>query len=147
MAETVSGSVSSNSSFLDSLAVSGSTYSGRPALSYSKSFKTTDISSVYHATLTVTTTPTVINVQSLTNAFGGSVSFSTVKHVQVTNDAASIALTVGGGTNPLFAALPTIVAGGCATLTTNITVSGSVKNLTLTAASGSISVDVLIVGN
>lgn len=147
MAETVSGSVSSTSGFLDSLAVFGSTYSGRPQLSYSKGFKTTDISSVYHATLTVTSTPTVIDVTSLTSAFGSAVSFAHVKHIQVINNAPSISLTVGGGTNPLFAALPTIVAGGCVNLTTTITVSGSVKTLTLTAASGSISVDVLIIGN
>jgi hypothetical protein len=147
MAETISGSVSSTTSFLDTASVAGTTYTGKPGLTYSKSFASTDISSVYADIFTVTTTPTVIDVTSLTNAFGGAVSFATVKHVQVINSDAAVSLTVGGGTNPLFAALPTIVAGGCVNLTTSISVSGSVKNLTLTAASGSISVSVLIVGN
>jgi hypothetical protein len=147
MSETASGTVTSTSGFLDSSSVAGTTYTGKPGLKYSKTFASTDISSVFCHTYTVTTTPTVIDVTALTNAFGASVGFATVKHVQVVNNAAAIGLTVGGGTDPLFSALPTIVAGGCVNLTTNITVSGSVKTLTLTAASGSISVDVLIVGN
>lgn len=151
MAETVAGSVSSNTSFLDTTTVAGTNYTGKPGLSYSKNFASTDISAVFHGTYTVTTTPTVIDVTALTSAYGAAISFATVKHLQIVNNHASIGLTAGGGTAALFSALPTIAGGGCVNLTTPLAVTpsgmGAAKNITLTAASGSITVDVLIVGN
>jgi hypothetical protein len=152
MSTTLSGTVSSISKFLyqETLAFS-LTASVNPTRDYEKSFASTDITNVYFGTFTVTTTPTTIDVTALTDpVYGGAINFATVKHVQIVNNDTTNALTAGGGTNSLFNAFPLLVGqptGSCLNLTTNITVSGSQKVITLVASSGSISVDVFLVGN
>jgi hypothetical protein len=156
MAETLSGNVSSISRFLHQNGAGLSiTYSGNPVRDYERSFTSSDVTLIFFGNYTVTTTPTDIDLTSLTDAYGNAVNFATVKHLQIVNNDTSHDLTVGGGTNALFAALPVLVGqtsttssdGSCLNLTTNITVDGTHKILELTASAGSISVDVFVVGS
>ncbi len=132
------------------------TFTGNPAVNYQKAFNSTEITKIYIATATVTTTPTSIDLTAVTDAFGNSISFSSVKQLIIHNKDTAIALTVGGGTNGLFSTLPfTLVGydasqgsdGTCLNLTTTISIDGTHKILTLTAASGSISVDIIVLGS
>lgn len=136
----------------------GSSFTGSPSKGFSKSYGSSDISKVYMATLTVTSTPTSIDLTNQTDPFGNAVSFSTVKHIEIINEDTTNALTVGGGANGLFAALPFNLTGqaapsgggstgGAIAITANITVDGTHKILTLAATAGSITVDVFILGS
>ena len=157
MALTLSGTVSSISKFLYQQTLPFSiTASANPTRDYEKSFASTDITKAYFGTYTVTTTPTTIDVTALTDpVYGGAVSFATVKHVQIVNNDTTNSLQAGGGTNALFSTLPVLVGqtgasnstGSCVNLTTNLTVDGTHKVITLVASSGSISVDLFLVGN
>jgi hypothetical protein len=156
MAISINGTISSISKFLiQNPQAFNITYSGNPTRDYERSFSSTDITKLYFATFTVTTTPTTIDVTALTDVFGNALNFATVKHIQVVNNDTTNNLTVGGGTNALFSALPALVGqsaaansnGSCVNLTTNLTVTGTTKIIQLVAGAGSISVDVLIAGN
>lgn len=134
----------------------GATFTGTPSLQWVRRFNTTELTKCYFNTYTVTSTPTSVDLTALTDAYGAALSFATIRHLRITNNDPAISLTVGGGTNGLFTALPfSLVGYNSATntddgsdlnLTTNITVDGTHKILTLVAASGSISVDVFILG-
>lgn len=147
MSYSLSGSISSVSKFLHQEAAALSiTYTGNPTLNYAKSFSTTDITKLFFATYTVGTSATSIDVTALTDAFGQALNFATVKHLQIVNLSGVQTLTVGGGTNGLFTALPTLAVNGCYQLTTNFTVDGTHKIIALTANASTASVEVLIVG-
>lgn len=92
---------------------------------------------------TVATTETLDVTSGLTDFYGVALNFATVKQIIIVNHAAG-SLTVGGGSNPLINQL-TITAGGCLNLTTNITTSGSVKNLVI--AGSSAEYDIIILGS
>ncbi len=133
------------------------TFTGTPSLEWVKKFTTSNITKCYFTTETVTTTPVSIDLTGLTDAYGAALSFATVKHLHIINNDATNNLTVGGGTNGVFAALPFNLKGQTGAnnsdngsdlnLTTEITVDGTHKILTLTASAGSISVDVFILGS
>jgi hypothetical protein len=91
--------------------------------------------------------PTTIDLTSLVDAYGNSISFTTVLHLMIVNNDATHNITVGGGTNGLFAALPVLYAGGCYNLTTTFTVDGTHKLLLITPAAGTPSVDVVFLGS
>jgi hypothetical protein len=156
MATSINGTISSISKFLvQSPQAFNITYSGNSTRDYERSFSSTDITKLYFATYTVTTTPTTIDVTNLTDVFGNALNFATVKHIQVVNNDTTNNLTVGGGTNALFPALPPLIGQAaaansnrsCVNLTTNLTVTGTTKIVQLVASAGSISVDVLIAGS
>lgn len=154
MATTLSGTVSSISKFLQQSTQDLSiVYTGYPTRDYERTFSTTDVTKIVFKNYTVTSTPTSVDLTSLTDPFGTSVNFATLKHIQVCNNDGTNSLTVGGGTNGVFSALPVLVGqntmtanGSCVNLTTNITIDSTHKILTLTASAGSISVDVFLVG-
>ncbi len=126
------------------------TYTGNPSRSYTRAFASTEVSNVYFDTYTVGTGGVTVDVTSLTDAYGQAISFGTVKNVLIVNNDGTNNLTAGGGSNALFAALPVLVgqtAGSCVNLTTNLTVSGSTKIISLVASAGSILVDLFIVGS
>ncbi len=158
MSTTLSGQISSISKFLhQNTGAFGVTYSGNPLRDYERYFATSEVTKLFFASFTVTTTPTTIDLTSLTDEYGDSFSFATIKHLEIVNNDTAINLTVGGGTNGVFAALPPLSGqspanatgsnGSCLNLTTNITVDSTHKILQLVAGSGSISVDVFIVGS
>lgn len=155
MSTSLSGSISSSSSFTQSSTSGNVTYSGSPSKSYTRTFSATDVTKVYFATLSITTSPTSVDVTSLTDVFGSALSFATVKHLQIVNNSTTANLSAGGGTNGLFSALPTLIgqaassgnAGSCINLTTNLTVDGTHKIIALTSSSGTISVEIIIVGS
>lgn len=155
MAEVLSGTVSSISKFLfQNTQPFSITFTGSPTRDFERAFASTDVTKCYFNNYTVTTTPTTVDLTSLTDAFGQAVSFSTVKHVQIINNDTTRNLTAGGGTNALFAALPVLVGqaastnsnGSCVNLTTNLTVDATHKIIQLVASAGSISVDLFLVG-
>lgn len=147
MAITLSGSVSSITKCINqNSAAFGTTYSGNPIRDYEATFTSSQITKISFANYSVST-GTTIDLTNITDPFGNAISFATVKHLQIVNNDLTNSLTVGGGSNPVFAALPSIIAGGCVNLTTNLTVGGSTKNLLLTAGAGTISVDVYIIGS
>jgi hypothetical protein len=156
MAETLSGTASSISKFLfQNSQPFSTTFTGQPTRDYERSFSSTDVTKCYFANYTVTTTPTTVDVTSLTDAYGNAISFVTVKHLQIVNNDTTNNLTAGGGTNALFSALPVLVGqapstgsnGSCVNLTTNLTVTGTTKVIQLVASAGSISVDLYLVGS
>lgn len=155
MAESITGSVSSKSKFLvQATDSSGTTYAGLPVQDFELLFGAS-VTKLYFATYSVTTSPTSIDLTSLIDTFGVAVNFATVLHLRVTNNDTTNSLTVGGGVNGLFTALPFSLRGQSGTpdngsdlnLTTPITVDGTHKILTLVASAGTILVDVLIAGN
>lgn len=156
MSTTYLGSVSSSVSWRATSPLDFSaTLASSPQSSFARQFSSTEVTKLFYKTYSVTSTPTVIDVTTgLTDAYGAALSFATVKHLYFWNKDATRHLSVGGGTNALINALPTLIGqtptngstGSCVFLTTSITTSGSVKILNLTASSGTILVDVLIAG-
>lgn len=131
------------------------TYSGSPNRDFVRQFASTDITKLYFNTYTVGTSATTIDLTSLTDAYGQSISFGTVKALLVVNNDATNNLTVGGGTNGLFSTLPFTLngqtvsgsqQGSALSIITPITVDGTHKILSLTASASTISVDVFVAG-
>lgn len=130
-------------------------FSGSPIQDFERGFSGSECTKLYFATYTVGTSPTSIDLTSLTDAFGNALSFATIRHLAIINNDVTNNLTVGGGSNGLFAALPFTLTGStassgnkgsCLQLTANITVDGTHKILTLTSSASTISVNVFILG-
>ncbi len=147
MAITVNADLRLNHSITHTNTVDLSRYSSSTSINSQASLSSSDISKVYTKTISVTTTPTVLDVTSLTEqGFSQSQNFANVKYLHVEHTGASGTLTVGGGTNPLVTA-SSLTAGGWIDLKTTIATSGSIKNLTLTASAGTITTNVYLLGN
>jgi len=157
MSQSVTATINSTTQarFQSSQAFS-TTFTGTPFLAWQRQFTTSETTKCYFGNFTVTTSPTSIDLTGLTDAYGSALSFATIRHLQITNNDETNSLTVGGGTNGLFTTLPFSLVGysasngtsdgSCLQLTTNLTVDGTHKILTLTAGAGSISVDVFLLG-
>lgn len=159
MATSQSGSISSNTSAVVQSSQSlSTTFTGNPSKSFTRTYNAADLGvTPFFNTYTITTGGTTLDLTALTDVWGNALSFTTVKHLEIVNNDPTNSLTVGGGTNPLFAALPPLAGqaasggggsvGSCLQFTTPLTVSGSTKNLKLIAGAGSITVDVFILGS
>lgn len=127
------------------------TYTGAPTLDYTATFSSSAISKVYFNTYTVGTSPTSIDLTTLTDPFGVALSFGSVVDLLIVNNDTTNALEIGGGSNGLFTLLPVNLAGqvGGSSLhwTTPITVNGTHKILTLQATASTISVSVFVIGS
>lgn len=156
MTTTITGFADLNFKFQQQASLPFSTtFSGSPNRDFQRQYQATDLGCLYFNNFTVGTSPTTIDLTALTDSFGNAFSFATVKALLIVNNDATNNLTVGGGTDPLFATLPfplsgqtptTGANGSCLALVTPLTVSGTTKNLQLEASAGTISVDVYIVG-
>lgn len=148
MSTTLTGTVTSGVAFtFTSNAALGTSAIAPISETFRKTFASTDVTKVFFANYSVTTTPTSVDISTgLTDVFGTSFGFGVVKQMIIVNNDATNNLTAGGGTTPVFAVLPSIPAGGCINLTINNTVDSTHKLLALTASAGTISVDVVIVG-
>jgi len=146
MAETISGSVSVSCRFSHSNTYQGTPYSGSASKNYSTSLPSTALGHLYFATLNVTTTPMTIDLTTQVDAFGTATAFTSVKNLFIANKDATNNLTVGGGTNALFPAMPVLGPNSCLSLTTTITVDATHKVISLVASAGTISVDILAAG-
>lgn len=115
------------------------------------------VNKVYTTTVTVNTSgATLIDLTSgITDALGASIVFAKVSAIKITNKSTTTGenITVGGGTNGLFTALPFTLEAGTGTESftlckgAGITVDGTHKILQLAAASGSaVTVTVTIFG-
>lgn len=120
------------------------TFTGSPKLSFTKQFTTSDITKGYWKQYTVTTTPTSVDLTALTDWAGNALSFSTVKALLIVNRG-TVTVTTGGGTNAVIPSQD-VTAGGCRLLQSTVTVDGTHKIITLTAASGSATVDIELAG-
>lgn len=154
MSTTLNGSVSSRSAFQYQSIQAGVTYQGNPLNDYERQFSSSDVTKVFFNQYSIGTGGTTIDVTNLTDSFGNALSFGTVKHLSIINLDQSNNLTINAsGSNLLVGALPALVGqsgtsqnGSCIQLTTNITTSGSVKNLVLASSAGTITVTLLIAG-
>lgn len=90
---------------------------------------------------TVATTETLDVTSGLSDFYGVALNFATVKQIIIYNRSSGN-LTIGGGSNALINQF-TLSAGGCINLTTNITTSGSVKNLVVTGTAADYSIIIL----
>lgn len=135
--------------------VFGSTYRGNPTLTFNKIMNNTEVTKSYTNTVTVTSTPTSIDLTNLTDEFGAALSFSTIKHLHIINNSTTQSVFVGGGTNGLFTELPFQLIGYAAptgsngsdiNLSTNITVDATHKILKLYTLANSASVNICIAG-
>lgn len=147
MAYTLSGTLVSSCSLTHVSGVGLGSYSATIAKSNTKTFTTSDITKLYHATRSLTgTTPETLDVTSgLTDGFNVALNFATIKGIFIVNKHATATLTLGGGANPLFNALPPIPGLGHIELALTITTSGTVKNI-LATPSGTMTYDIVLVG-
>ncbi len=115
------------------------------------------VSKVYSSQLTINTaSATTLDLTSLTDALGASVSFGKLRGVKITNTSAVAGedITVGGGSNAIIPAASPLVASVSldATFAQNfgtvgLTVDSTHKNLLIAAAAGSaVSVIVTLIG-
>lgn len=115
---------------------------------------TNNVNLCYSATRTVTSgSPDVLDLTALTDPLGNALNFAVVRTVKITNNGSTgQTITVGGGTNPLFASeSEPIQALGGVHLTDHpdggLAVSGTVKNLQISVAAGtSVSYTITILG-
>src|SRR4051812_48571906 len=113
---SVSGRISIDAGLTVAATSQGTSYTGTPRLTYSKSFTTSDISYVVQKdSIALSTGGSVsYNLQdgSQTDPFGVPLVFNAVKHYTVTNSGPGLAV-VGGGSNPVLVAGPALASGGC----------------------------------
>jgi hypothetical protein len=125
------------------------TYTGSPGISGGTSFVSTQITTgIYQGTATITSPTTfVTNNASLKNAYGNTLTYTTIQSVVVSNLSASASLVVGGGSNPLFGSDSYTIKPGQVLVIPNvpITVSSTVNAITLTP-SASLTYQIIIVG-
>ena len=159
MANTVTGNATSQLTGNISTTEGGSlnvTGTFAPNKDFAVTYTSSDVTKLYFNNYSVTSGGTTIDLTNLTDAFGNALSFTTVVDLIIVNNDATNNLTAGGGTNPVIPALPTLAGqaaptgggstGSCAHITTPLSVTGTTKNLQLTASAGTISVDVIIIG-
>jgi hypothetical protein len=147
MAEALSGSVSSLCKFQHTNSFGNIGYTGNPNKDYEMQFASTDITKIYFATLTVTTSTTTIDMTAAgPDAYGTAVAFATIKHLMIWNKDLTNSLTAGGGAQSLLQTLPVMGPTSCFAFTSPITVDTAHSKLNLVASAGSITVEVLAVG-
>jgi hypothetical protein len=144
---TASAQIDVNTRVTHSVTNDLGTYTGNPKISYTSALTSSNISKVFADERTVATNET-LDVTSLTEAgYGSTLNYSSVKVLHIVNKSGSATLTVGGGSNAVCGSDQyTIGPGKCLYLDTAFAVSGSAKNLLLTA-SASLTYDILILGS
>lgn len=126
--------------------LAGNPFTGTGRLSQTQTLTTADISKVYIGTGTISGVST-INVTSLTDAYGNSISFATVKGCVIQNSGAGN-LVVGGGTHPLFSTDQyTIASGATLPITSAFTVSSGTHDTITLTPSASLTYSIIIVGS
>lgn len=123
------------------------TYMGNPQASFTLG-SSVAISKVYFKTLTAAGTPTVLNlVGSLVDAFGQTLTYSTVKALYIYNKDTTNSLTLFGGTHPVIANTFPLTAGQVFCTSSLLSVSGGVSdNLKIDPGANTISFDIMILG-
>jgi hypothetical protein len=128
-----------------------SSFTGNPSLTISTRLAETDITKLYFKDLTVTSTPTSIDLTSGTSTpdiWGASQVFGTVSGLQITNGSTTAALTIGAGTNAVFSTTTTLAPEGSFLWDGDIAVDGTHKLLTLSATgTNSVACSILVVGS
>ncbi len=144
---TCTGQIQNVSAFqLSALEPFNTPFSGQPNLQFRLSMPSTDVNNCWFNTYTLSTSPTTVDVSSLTGAFGESINFTTVKQLTVVNRSATTGVVVGGGSTPLVDEMPELTGSlSCIYLTANLTTSGA-NLLSLVCSSGTAVTDVLIAG-
>lgn len=146
MTTTLTGTIQQNSKF--QLAVDGAdNATGTYAVSNTTSYTTggTVLTKPYVKNLTITSTPTVLDLTTgLTNTIVGSLVFGHVVVIQIQN-AGAVSLLIGGGTNALIPAF-TVTAKGSFCLDSTLLVDATHKLISLSTASSTTTADVIIIG-
>jgi hypothetical protein len=145
---TIQGSVSTSISFMQQEVVGNIGTASFPCIqNFNQNYFSSTITKLYSNTISVTTTPTSLNLNSLTDAFGNAQNFGSVKSLYIQNTDPTNSVTIGGGTTPLFAAQSPIAAGECySKLNSNLSTS-SANLLQIVASAGSVSINIVIAGS
>ena len=132
----------------DNKALDLGTYIGNPQIAKTITLSSSDITKVFGDSRASAVAVPLDVTSGLVDAFGLSLVYTTVKAVVVLNTHATASITVGGGSNPLFGSDQYTVPSGQVLYVPNvpITVSGTVKVLTITPAA-SATYNVLILGS
>src|SRR5436190_15466793 len=120
---SLTGTISNNSSFnyLKNGVGLTTAVACNPTKNFSTSLASGDVSKIFTDSRTITGSET-LDCTSLVDAFAQTLNFATVKHVFLVNTDTANAITFGGGTAPLFAAMQAVATGGAIALRTPITV-------------------------
>ena len=118
-----------------------------PKFTVSVNLSTTDISKMYQNSYSAQSSPVTLDLTSLTDDYGQSISFGSLKGAWIYNTDNTATLVVGGGTNPALGTDQyTITPGKLLPITSVFTVDGTHKNLVLTP-SASMSFQLILVGS
>ncbi len=140
---TKNSTISVTARFTDSEAKDLATGSFTPAINYSRDLTLVEITKGFSDSRSFTTSDALDVSTGLTGGLNNSIGFATVKKIVIHNTG-TVQLTIGGGSNPLFAAI-VVPVNGIIALVTSITTSGSVKNIN-SSCTGTGSYDLIIEG-
>lgn len=147
-------SVQANYNDTSSTLTSNVSISDTTATTFTVGTASGNVNKPYTATRTVASgTPDVLDLSVLTDPVNGSVAFLHVDVLKITNTStvAGQDLTVGGGTAPLFTALPITIGPGGSLVWVNPTDDFAVNastahNLQVAAAAGTVTYTITILG-
>lgn len=140
---TKNSTITVSARFTDSEAKDLATGAFSPVINYSRDLTLVEITKGFSDSRSFTTSDALDISTGLTGGLNNTFGFATVKKIVIVNTG-SVQLTIGGGTNPLFAAI-VVPVNGVIALVTSITTSGSVKNINA-SCTGSGSYDLIIEG-
>lgn len=141
----VSARINNRVDILHTKALDFATYTAPIPRTFLKTFTTSDVDKVFHDTRS-TTGETLDLTSGLTDAFGTALVFTNLKFLWIVNNHATSSITVGGGSNAVVT-VQTVTAGGNLLLASTFTVDGTHKNLAVTPSTGTVSYDIILLGN
>lgn len=116
-----------------------------PTLNLSKTYSGSSITKLYQNSYSTSGT-TTLDVTSLTDDYGQSISIGTLKGLFIKNTHATATLTVGGGTNPALGTDQyTISPDTLLPILSSWTISGSAKNIRI-LTSGTVTFQLILFG-
>jgi len=110
-------------------------------------FESGTIEFIYATTLEILVAyPHSIDLMSLLDPMGALFAFNTIRHVHLKNKGAGT-ITVGGGTRPIFTALPPLQSGGVLLIDNEFDVEDGVADILRISVTGySATVDIILAG-
>lgn len=124
------------------------TYGGNINQTPSKSYTSSDVDLIFSDSRTLTGSESLDLTGGLTNQFGETMTFATLKLIYIKNTHASNYLDVGGSTNPVLTNAVRVRAGEIFLLTTSTTVTGGATDqLNITASAASTTYDIILLGH
>lgn len=137
MSNKISGTVKAETKFLHQVFLPfNNITASNLTKDFEKVYSSTDITKLYFASLDITNTPTVLDLEDLTNPLTNEEQdFSIVKYLHVVNDGADKVL-IGGGDDDLFELLPPLESDGCFQLTNSMELEVGGNTITIQTETG-----------